>query len=218
MLAWRHIETGPTRKMLIHPHPRLGIIYATFWSAAPRHSRSPEVWSQDFGVAASLEITQAAAHPGSQTECASAPPVSTPPSRRNLRFLALAARASTRFGKPSRRQKAPRRRPFHRLSDESGSHRVRARPPRARLGVKASRPMRLTTPKAALSDAPKFSAPTLLFPEGARFGGRGGMVRLRTKRTGHSRQVHQGHRIAFTGFVGKDNSSRYRKSFHDRDN
>ena len=138
--------------------------------------------------------------------------------RRSSRFLALAARASTRFGKPSRRQKAPRRRPFHRLSDESGSHRVRARPPRARLGVKASRPMRLTTPKAALSDAPKFSAPTLLFPDGARFGGRGGMVRLRTKRTGHSRQVHQGHRIAFTGFVGKDNSSRYRKSFHDRDN
>jgi hypothetical protein len=44
----------------------------------PRHSRSPEAWSQDFGVAASPEITREEARRGSQTECASKPRASTP--------------------------------------------------------------------------------------------------------------------------------------------
>ena len=39
-------------------------------------------------------------------------------SRRSLRFSALAARASTKFGNPIERQNAARRRPFHRFSDE----------------------------------------------------------------------------------------------------
>jgi len=74
---WRHIETGPARKVLTTRIQAWDYL-RDLLSAAPRRSRSTEVWSQDFGVAASPETTRAEARRGSQKERASRLPDSTP--------------------------------------------------------------------------------------------------------------------------------------------